>query len=135
MDPFGNTPRFDGTGFQRWKVLMKAHLQTTGLDVWRVVSEGITNTSRKEKQNDVIIKSIILSSLGDSMFNRVFFCKNVKELWKTILENYEGIKNVANRKYYILIDKLNSFKQLDDEDVQSMYSRLNILLNEINSLM
>ena len=59
---------------------MKAHLQTTGLDVWRVVSEGITNTSRKEKQNDVIAKSIILSSLGDSVFNRVFTCENVKEL-------------------------------------------------------
>ena len=76
MDPFGNTPRFDGTGFQHWKVLMKAHLQTTGLDVWRVVSEGITNTSRKEKQNDVIVKSIILSSLGGSVFNHVFTYEN-----------------------------------------------------------
>ena len=78
MDPFGNTPRFDGTGFQRWKVLMKAHLQTTGLDVWRVVSEGITNTSRKEKQNDVIVKSIILSSLGGSVFNHVFTYENAR---------------------------------------------------------
>ena len=78
MDPFGNTPRFDGTGFQHWKVLMKAHLQTTGLDVWRVVSEGITNTSRKEKQNDVIAKSIILYSLSDSVFNGVFSWKMVK---------------------------------------------------------
>ena len=80
MDPIGNAPRFDGTDFQRWKVLMKAHLQKTCLDVWRVVSEGITNTSRKEKQNDVIAKSIILSYLGDSVFNRVFTCENVREL-------------------------------------------------------
>ena len=31
------------------------------------------------------------------------------------------------------MDKLNSFKQLDDE-AQTIYSRLNILVNEINSL-
>ena len=56
------------------------------------------------------------------------------ELWKTICENHEGTKDVANEKYHVLKDKLNSFKQLDDENVESMYSRSNILVNEINSL-
>ena len=64
----------------------------------------------------------------------VFTCENDKELWKTIKENHEGIKDVANKKYHVLINKLNSLKQLDNEDAQSMYSRLNILVNEINSL-
>ena len=67
------------------------------------------------------------------MFNRVFACENAKDLWKTISENHEGTKNVANEKYHVLIDKLNSFKQLDDENAESIYSRLNILVNEINS--
>ena len=106
---------------------MQAHLQATGLDVWRVVSEGITNTSRKEKQNDVIAKSIILYSLSDSVFNGVFSCENAKELWKTIKEYHEGTKDVANERYHVLIDKLNSFKQLDGENAESMYSRLNVL--------
>ena len=64
----------------------------------------------------------------------VFTCENDKELWKTIKENHEGIKDVANKKYHVLINKFNSLKQLDNEDAQSMYSRLNILVNEINSL-
>ena len=55
----------------------------------------------------------------------------ILELWKTIKENHEGTKDVANERYHVLIDKLNSFKQLDEEDAQSMYSRLNILVNEI----
>ena len=46
----------------------------------------------------------------------VFTCENDKELWKTIKENYEGTKDVANERYQVLIDKLNSFKQLDDEN-------------------
>src|SRR6185437_16158730 len=49
-------------------------------------------------------------------------------------ENHEVTKDVTNEKHHVLIDKLNSFKQLDDENTESMYSRLNILVNEINSL-
>ena len=68
------------------------------------------------------------------MFNRVFAYKNAKKLWKTISENHEETKDVANEKYHVLNDKLNSFKQLDHENTETMYSRLNILVNEINSL-
>ena len=81
-----------------------------GLNIWRTVSEGIKNTTQPGRQNDVIAKSIILSSLGDSVFNRVFTCENTNVLWKTISENHEGTKDVANEKYHVLIDKLNSFK-------------------------
>ena len=75
-----------------------------------------------------------MNSLGDNVFNRVFVCKNTKDLWKIISENHEDTKNVANEKYHVPIDKLNSFKQLDRENAETMYSRLNILVNEINSL-
>ena len=61
------------------------------------------------------------------MFNRVYSCENAKELWKTIKEYHEGTKDVANERYHVLIDKLNSFKQLDGENAESMYSRLNVL--------
>ena len=134
MDPFRNAPQFDGTGFQRWKILMQTHLQVTGLEVWNVVNEGIKFKTLKEKQNDVIAKSIILSSLSDNIFNRVYSCENANELWKAIIENHEGTEDVTNERYHIHIDKFNSFKQLDEENAESMYSRLNTLVNEINSL-
>ena len=44
------------------------------------------------------------------------------------------MEDVANEKYHILIDRLNIFKQFDDENAESMYSGLNTLVNEINSL-
>ena len=135
MDPFRNTPRFDGTGFQRWKVLMQAHLQATGLNIWRVVSDGMKkNRGQQEKQYYVTAKCIILSSLSDNVFNRIYSCENAKELWKTIIENHDDTENIANERYHVLIDKLNSFNQLDDENAESMYSRFNTLVNEVNSL-
>ena len=83
-----------------------------GLNVWRVVSGGIKNNGQQEKQYDVTAKCIILSSLSDNVFDRVFSCENAKKLWQTIIENHEGTKNVANERYHVLIDKLNSFNNL-----------------------
>jgi hypothetical protein len=62
VDSLGLAPHFDGTGYPRWKVLMEAYLQAKDLDVWKVNNEGMKNGTKKEKQFDVIAKSIILSS-------------------------------------------------------------------------
>ena len=98
------------------------------------MSEGSRNNSHQEKQHDVTAKYIILSSLCDNVFNRIYSSENAQKLWKTIIENHEGTENIANKRYHVLLDNLNSFKQLDDENAESMYSRLNTLVNEINSL-
>ena len=113
---------------------MQSHLQAKGLNVWRVTNDGMKNNGQQQKQFDAIAKCVILSSLEDKIFNRVFVCENAKELQKTINENHEGTKDVANERYHVLIHSLNSFKQLDHENAEAMYSRLNILVNEINSL-
>jgi hypothetical protein len=71
VDTLGLDPHFDGTGYPRWKVLMEAYLQAKDPDVWRVADEVMRNSTKKEKQFDVIAKSIILSSLDVGVFNRV----------------------------------------------------------------
>jgi hypothetical protein len=134
VDTLGLAPHFDGTGYPRWKVLMEAYLQARDLDVWRVTDEGMRNGTNKEKEFDVIAKSIILSSLNVGIFNIVFNCENSHELWKTIKEQNEGSKEVANERYSYLLEEFNSFKQLANENAESMYSRLNVLVNEINAL-
>jgi hypothetical protein len=134
VDTLGLVPHFDGTGYPRWKVLMEAYLEAKDLDVWRVTDEGLKNGTKKEKQFDVIAKSIILSSLDVGIFNRVFTCENAHELWKTIKVQNEGSKEVANERYSCLLEEINSFKQLANENAKSMYSRLDVLVNEINAL-
>ena len=63
MNSLGPPPHFDGTGFQRWKILMQSHLQAKGLNVWRVTSEGTKSISQQEKQYDAIAKCVILTLL------------------------------------------------------------------------
>jgi hypothetical protein len=94
VDTLGLAPHFDGMGYPRSKLLMEAYLQARDLDVWRVTDEGLKNGTNKEKQFDVIAKSIILSSLDIGIFNRVFTCENAHELWKTIKEQNQGSKEL-----------------------------------------
>jgi hypothetical protein len=131
VDTLGLAPHFDDTGYPPWKVLIEAYLQAKDLDVWRVTDEGVKNGT-KEKQFDVIAKSIIMSSLD--VFNRVFTCDNACELWKPIKEENEGSKEVPNECYDCLLEEFNSFKQVENENAESMYSHLNVLVNEINAL-
>jgi hypothetical protein len=134
VDTLGLAPHFDGTGYPRWKFIMEAYLQAKDLEVWRVTDEGVKNGTKKEKQFDVIAKNIILSSLDVGVFNRVFNCENTHELCKTIKEQNEDSKEVANECYGCLLEELNSFKLLANENAESMCSRLNVLVNEINAL-
>jgi hypothetical protein len=80
VDTLGLASHFDGTGYPQWKVLMESYLQAKDLDVWRVTDEGMRYGTKKEKQFDVIAKSIILSSLDVGVFNRVFNWDNSHEL-------------------------------------------------------
>jgi hypothetical protein len=112
VDTLGLAPHFNGTGYPQWKVLMEAYLQAKDLDVWRVNDEGMRNGTKKEKQFDVIAKSIILSSLDVGVFNRVFNCENAHELWKTIKEQNEGSKEVANERYGCLLKEFNTLSNL-----------------------
>jgi hypothetical protein len=82
----------------------------------------------------VIAKSIILSSLDVGVCNRLFNCENAHELWKTIKEQNEGSKEVANEHYDCLLEEFHSFNQHANENAESMYSCLNVLVNEIITL-
>jgi hypothetical protein len=55
-------------------------------------------------------------------------------LWKTVKEQNEGSKEVDSECYGCLLEEFNNFKQLENENAESIYSRLNILVNEINAL-
>ena len=62
-------PFFNGTGFPRWKVLMQAHLQARGLDVWPVTELGMKNENKELK-----IKYESLESKNESSSDKLFPC-------------------------------------------------------------
>jgi hypothetical protein len=67
------------------------------------------------------------------IFNEVFTLKTAKEIWLKQHELHDGTSNVREQKYFLVINKYNSFAMKDDELVRDMYSRLNLIINELNS--
>jgi hypothetical protein len=47
---------------------------------------------------------------------------------------HEGTRSEREERYHIVMRKLNSFEMLANENANAMYSRLNILVEEVNGL-
>jgi hypothetical protein len=57
-------------------------------------------------------------------------CQRVASLWP----QNEDSKEISNECYSCLLEEFNIFKQLVNENAESMYSHLKVLVNEINAL-
>ena len=47
---------------------------------------------------------------------------------------YEGTKSELEERYHLVMKKLNLFEMLPKENANEMYSRLNVLVEEVNGL-
>jgi hypothetical protein len=72
--------------------------------------------------------------LCKDVFNRVRNHKNAHDLWLDICALHEGTSSEREERYHIAMRKLNSFEMLANENANAMYSRLNILVEEVNGL-
>jgi hypothetical protein len=60
--------------------------------------------------------------------------KNAHELWENLCALHEGTKSEREECYHIALKKINSFEMLLKESANDMYSRLNVLVEDLKSL-
>ena len=53
-------------------------------------------------------------------------------LWSNICVLHEGTKSEREKRYHLVMKKLNSFEMLPRESANEMYSHLNVLVDEVN---
>ena len=68
------------------------------------------------------------------MFNWVRNHKDAHALWLDICALHEETKSEREERYHLVMKKLNSFEMLPKESANEMYSRLNVLVEEVNGL-
>jgi hypothetical protein len=73
-------------------------------------------------------------SLSMDIFNQVFTLKAANEIWLKLHELHDGTSNVLEQKHCLVLNEYNSFAMKDKELVRDMYSRLNLIINELNSI-
>jgi hypothetical protein len=55
-------------------------------------------------------------------------------LWENLCALHEGTKSEHEERYHIALKKINSFEMLSKESANDMYTRLNILVEDLNAL-
>jgi hypothetical protein len=79
-------------------------------------------------------KNALYWGLGKDIFNRVRNAKNAHELWKNLCALHEGTKSEREERYHITLKKINSFEMLSKESANDIYTRLNVLVEDLNAL-
>src|SRR5437763_390247 len=122
---------------------MACFLEAAGMDVWRVTVEGFippevpqAPTIKEEPlvKANAKAKNLLYSAMTKEVFNRVCSCVTSHDIWTALELIHEGSKSVRNDRYDGLIKKFNNFVMNCNERVNDMYSRLNVLVEEIKAL-
>jgi hypothetical protein len=136
-------PHFDGTNFPYYSARMACYLEAIDLGVWRVTRDGMkppknlekpTTSEEKEIHLNARDKNCLYESLSMDIFNQVFTLKTANEIWLKLHELHDGTSNVREQKHCLVLNEYNSFAMKDNELVRDMYSCLNFIINELNSI-
>jgi hypothetical protein len=122
---------------------MACYLEAVDLGVWRVTcdemklpknSEKLTTSDEKEIHLNARSKNCLYESLSMEIFNQVFTLKTANEISLKLHELHDGTSNVCEQKYCLVLNEYNSFAMNENELVRDMYSCLNLVINELNSI-
>jgi hypothetical protein len=77
---------------------------------------------------------MLYRGLGKDIFNRVHNSKDAHELWTNLCALHEGTKSEREERYHLVMKKINAFEMLPKESANEMYTRLNVLVEDLNTL-
>jgi hypothetical protein len=139
----GPPPIFEVDDFPYWKIHMEAYLEAIDVGCLRATTEGLPKikdpanpVGDKEKYDrwNAKAKNARYRGLVKDIFNHVRNAKNTHELWENLCALHEGTKSEREKRYHIVLKKINSFKMLPKESANDMYTRLNVLVEDLNAL-
>ena len=122
---------------------MEAYLEALDVGVLRAALQGFSKPKEStnlegdevnyEKWN-AKTRNTLFRGLCKDVFNRVRNHKDAHALWLNICALHEGTKSEHEEHYHFVMKKINSFEMLPSESANEMYSRLNVLVEEVNGL-
>jgi hypothetical protein len=139
----GPPPFFEGDDFPYWKVCMESYLEAIDVGVYKATTQGfpkpkdpnnLTQVKQDHEKWNANNKNTLFRGLCNDVFNHVWNHKNVHALLSDICALHEGTKSEREESYHLVMKKLNSFEMLPNESANKMYSRLNVLVEEVNGL-
>jgi hypothetical protein len=60
--------------------------------------------------------------------------KDAHELWTNLCALHEGTKSEREKRYHLVMKKINAFETIPKESANDIYTRLNVLVEDLNAL-
>ena len=122
---------------------MEAYLEALDVGILRAASQGFPKPrDATHLQGDEVnyekwnakTRNTIFRGLYKDVFNQARNHKDAHAVWSDVCALHEGTKSEREERYHLIMKKLNSFEMLPKECANEMYSRLNVLVEEVNGL-
>ena len=101
----GDPPKLNASSFNQWKFLMKSHVCSSSIELWRIIEDGIhigdpTNLTRREvvdSQLDAMALHMIQLGVGPKDMPHIDHFNTAKEAWDALTELFIG-NEIMRRK-------------------------------------
>jgi hypothetical protein len=79
-------------------------------------------------------RSLKIKDISEDIFARIDNIDLAHDMWLQLIQLHEGYSKVREQNYHLLRAKYDEFKMLPNECCNDMFSRLNLIVKELNSL-
>jgi hypothetical protein len=114
---------------------MGAYLDALCPDVWNATKTSYTRALTLEQQKwNANARNIIIKGISEDVFAIIDNIDLAHDMWLQLIQLYEGSSKVCEQKYHLLRAKYVEFKMLPNECCNDIFSHLNLIVKELNSL-
>ena len=140
-------PIFEGENYDYWSIQMKTLFISQ--DLWDLVeigyeapaseqeeatwSEARKKKFKENKKKDAMALLNIQRGVSKSIFPRILGAKTSKEAWETLKIEYQGYDKVISIKLQTLWRDFDNLAMKENESVQTFFSRVAGIVNQIRS--
>src|ERR1044072_8194459 len=137
-------PIFDGERFDYWKDRIESFFLGYDVDLWDLVIEGytqpkdtegkiiprsqMTEAQKKMFKNHHQSRTILLNAISYAEYEKITNKETAKSIFDSLQMTHEGNTQVKETKALALIQKYEAFRMEEDESVETMFSRFQMLV-------
>src|ERR1044072_4442470 len=137
-------PIFDGERFDYWKDRIESFFLGYDVDLWDLVIEGykqpkdtegktiprsqMTEAQKKMLKNHHQARTILLNAISYAEYEKITDKETAKSIFDSLQMTHEGNTQVKETKAFALIQKYEAFRMEEDESVETMFSRFQMLV-------
>ncbi|XP_017434576.1 uncharacterized protein LOC108341401 [Vigna angularis] len=117
-----------------WDVVDNGNYIPLDFEVEPLARSSWSNEQKHKYLLNSKARNLLMCALYEEEYKKVHAFKGAKEMWDTLIVTHEALSEVKRNKLSLLTWEYKLFSMLDNENIQTMFSWFQTILNELRSL-